>query len=186
MAVVIRSRAMTPKAKLFWLMLLISLPLDQLTKQWIIRNFHYGEVQEVIPGIFDLTYVRNPGGAFSFFASGPFEQRMAFFIGTTAVAVVLLAFFYRKLEPQAKLSAFSLGMILGGALGNLIDRLVYTEVIDFLDVHLWSGYTWPTFNLADSFIVVGVILLMVETFFAEQPGGEGPREPVESEDANPA
>lgn len=158
----------TPKAKLFWSMLLITLPLDQATKQWIIHNLHYGEVMEVVPGVFDLTHVRNPGGAFSFFADGPIEQRLTFFVGTTALAVVLLFIFYRRLEPEARLSAFSLGMILGGAAGNLIDRLVYTEVIDFLDFHLWSGYTWPTFNLADSFIVVGVILLVIETFLTEE------------------
>jgi signal peptidase II len=139
----------------------------------------------VIPGLFDLTYVRNPGGAFSFFAHGPFEQRMAFFVGTTAIAVVLLVIFYRRLEPEAKLSAFSLGMILGGALGNLFDRLIHTEVIDFIDVHLWSGYTWPTFNFADSFIVVGVVLLMVETFFADQAEGERPPE-AEGAGADPA
>jgi signal peptidase II len=110
---------------------------------------------------------------------------MAFFIGTTAIAVVLLLVFFRRLEPQARLSAFSLGMILGGALGNLIDRLVYTEVIDFIDVHLWSGYTWPTFNLADSFIVVGVILLMVETFFAEEPAEGGAPAPAKAENAGP-
>ena len=127
-------------------------------------NFHYGEVVEVIPGLFDLTHVRNPGGAFSFFASGPFAQRMVFFIGTTVLAIVLLVVFYRRLQPEERLSAVSLGAILGGALGNLIDRVVYTEVIDFLDVHLWGGYTWPTFNLADSWIVVGVGILMIEMF----------------------
>ncbi len=156
---------MSAKAKLFFPLLVISLFLDQLTKIWIIRTLHYGEVVEVIPGLFDLTHVRNPGGAFSFFADGAFEHRMAFFIGTTLIAVVLLVVFYRRLEPEARLSPFALGMILGGALGNLIDRIVHTEVIDFLDVHLWSGYTWPTFNLADSFIVVGVCLLVAETFF---------------------
>jgi len=159
--------AMPPKAKYFWLMLLVSLPLDQLTKHWILHRFHYGEVESVIPGFFDLTHVRNPGGAFSFFADGSFAHRMVFFVGTTAIAVVLLVIFYRRLEQEARLSAFALGMILGGALGNLIDRLVYTEVIDFIDIHLWSGYTWPTFNLADSFIVVGVVLLVIETFLGE-------------------
>lgn len=164
---------MSPKARYFFAMLLVALPLDQLTKWWIVSRFHYGEVLEVIPGVFDLTHVRNPGGAFSFFANGPFAQRMTFFVGTTFLAVLLLIYFYRRLEPGARFSAFSLGMILGGALGNLIDRLVYTEVIDFLDVHLWAGYTWPTFNLADSFIVVGVALLIVETFLVgEEPARE--------------
>jgi len=174
----------SPKAKLFLGTLLASLGLDQATKQAVIARFHYGERLEVIPGLLDLTHVRNPGGAFSFFADGPFEQRMVFFVGTTLVAVVLLLVFYRRLEPGDRLPAFALGIVLGGALGNLIDRLVYTEVIDFIDVHLWGGYTWPTFNVADSCIVVGVSLLIVESFLPESSRvvrggplpGEGPRD----------
>ena len=110
--------------------------LDQLTKYWIIGAFHYGERQSVIPGLFELTHVRNPGGAFSFFADGPFFERMLFFVGMTCVAIVLLLVFFRRLEPQARLTSTALGGILGGALGNLLDRLVHGEVIDFLD---WIG-----------------------------------------------
>jgi signal peptidase II len=94
---------------------------------------------------------------------------MVFFIGTTLLAIGLLIVFFRRLEPQARLSALALGVILGGAIGNLIDRLYYGEVIDFLDFHLWGGYTWPTFNLADSFIVVGVGILMLEILFDREP-----------------
>jgi signal peptidase II len=154
----------TPKLRIFLAALSVSLPLDQLTKYWITSNFYYHETVPIIPGFFDLTYVRNPGGAFSFFARGSFGQRMLFFIGTGILAIGLLIVFYRRLEPQARLSALALGSILGGAVGNLIDRVAYGEVIDFLDFHL-SGYTWPTFNLADSFIVVGVAILMLEIFF---------------------
>ncbi len=163
---------MTPKTSIFLISLLVSLPLDQLTKQWIIRNIHYADRIEVIPGLFDLTHVRNPGGAFSFFADGPFEQRMFFFIGTTLVAIVLLLLFLRKLMPEERLSALALGIILGGALGNLIDRIVYGEVIDFLDVHLLGGYTWPTFNVADSCIVIGVGILIGEIFLIEEEDSE--------------
>ena len=131
----------------------------------------------VLPGFFDLTHVRNPGGDFSFFASGPAEQRMIFFIGSTLLAIVLLVVFLWRLEPEVRLSAFALGIIFGGALGNLIDRLSYGEVIDFLDFHLWGGYTWPTFNLADSAIVVGVAILMLEIFLAD---GE-PEAPVSAD-----
>jgi len=160
----------TPKLYFFLATLLVSLPLDQLTKHWIVSRFYYGQTRSVIPGFFDLTYVRNPGGAFSFFADGLPEQRMVFFIGTTVLAIGLLIVFFRRLEPQARLSALALGTILGGAVGNLIDRLRYGEVIDFLDFHLWGGYTWPTFNLADSFIVVGVGILMLEILFDREPG----------------
>ena len=164
---------MATKYRWFLAALALALPLDQLSKIWIVKSFHYGERLQVIPGFFDLTHVRNPGGAFSFFASGPAEQRMIFFVGSTVLAIVLLALFLRRLEPQARLAALALGIILGGAVGNLIDRLVYGEVIDFLDFHLWGGYTWPTFNVADSVIVVGVGILLVEIFM--QDDGEQPR-----------
>ncbi|MBW2273982.1 MAG: signal peptidase II [Deltaproteobacteria bacterium] len=166
---------MTTKLRYFLAALVITLPLDQISKQWIIANFHYGEREILIPGILDFTHVRNPGGAFSFFADGPLEQRMLFFVGTTLIAIVLLLVFLKRLEGHERLSAIALGTILGGAMGNLIDRLVYSEVIDFIDVHLWGGYTWPTFNLADSFIVVGVALLMIEIFLNDE-GEEGAEE----------
>lgn len=160
---------MTPKMKWFLAALAVALPLDQLTKYAILARFHYGERYEVIPGLFDLTYVRNPGGAFSFFAHGPYEWRMLFFVGTTTVALILLLVFLARHESDARLSPLALGAIMGGALGNLADRLVHGEVIDFLDVHLWSGYTWPTFNVADSAIVIGVGLMIIEVFFFDAP-----------------
>ncbi len=158
-------------AKLRWFLgtLLIALPVDQITKRMVMANFYYGERLTVIPGFFDLTYVRNPGGAFSFFATGPVEIRMAFFVGTTIVAIGLLLVFYRRLTDDAVLSAAALGMILAGAIGNLIDRLAYGEVVDFLDFYI-ASYAWPTFNVADSCIVVGVGILILEIFlFDEDP-----------------
>lgn len=159
---------MSRKLVFFLSALFISLPLDWITKQWVISKIHYGDRIEVIPGFFDLTHVRNPGGAFSFFADGPFEQRMLFFVGTTCIAIVLLLLFYRRLPPDDRISALALGIILGGAIGNLIDRITLGEVIDFLDVHLWGGYTWPTFNIADSSIVVGVAFLIAQVFLEEE------------------
>lgn len=165
---------MAAKTRSFIAIFAITLILDQLTKIWIVADFHYAERWVLIPGLLDFTHVRNPGGAFSFFAGAPAFQRMTFFLGTTTVAIILLLFFFRRLPEDALLSAVALGAILGGAVGNMIDRIVYGEVIDFIDVHLWGGYTWPTFNLADSFIVVGVGVLIVETFLLEEepPGTE--------------
>ncbi len=166
---------MSPKTIAFLTSLLIVFPLDQATKHWIVSKVHYAERIEIIPGLFDITHVRNGGGAFSFFADGPLEQRMVFFVGTTLVAIVLLVVFFRKLEAREVLAATALGVVLGGALGNLTDRLRYGEVVDFIDVHLFGGYTWPTFNVADSAIVIGVILLIAEIFLAEEdePDGSG-------------
>jgi signal peptidase II len=163
---------MSPKLRVFMISLLVVFPLDQATKQWIVSNIHYADRIPVIPGFFDLTHVRNAGGAFSFFADGPHEQRMVFFIGTTLIAIGLLLTFYRKLKSDEVLPATALGVVLGGALGNLTDRLRYGEVVDFLDVHLWAGYTWPTFNVADSAIVIGVTLLVLEIFLGEEEGVE--------------
>lgn len=164
--VVIGWAAMAAKTRFFFVALVLALGLDQLTKFWVIGELHYGERHSVIPGLFELTHVRNPGGAFSFFADGPVFERMLFFVGMTCVAIVLLLVFFRRLEPEARLTSVALGAILGGALGNLIDRLVHREVIDFLDFHIGTYY-WPTFNLADCFIVIGVGFLLVEMFFEE-------------------
>ena len=90
---------MSAKIRFFVTTLLIALGLDRLSKQWIVANFDYGERSAVIPGLLDLTYVTNPGGAFSFFADGPLELRLLFFIGTTLVAIALLLVFFRRLEP---------------------------------------------------------------------------------------
>jgi len=152
--------------------------IDRLTKLWIVDRFHYGERMAVIPDLFNLTHVRNPGGAFSFMATMAPEFRQAFFLGTGAVAIVLLLAFFRRLEPGQWLSATAIGAVLGGAVGNLTDRIVYGEVIDFLDFRLWGGYVWPTFNMADCWIVVGVGVLMLEMFL------EPETEAVESEEGD--
>ncbi|HIF91576.1 MAG TPA: signal peptidase II [Myxococcales bacterium] len=141
-----------------------TLLIDKFTKIWIIGRLHYGEMWVLIPDRFNLTHVRNPGGAFSFMVSMPSGLRFAFFLSTGVLAVVLLLSFFRRLEPGRTLSAAAIGAVLGGAIGNLSDRVVYGEVIDFLDVRLWGGYIWPTFNMADCWIVVGVGLLMLEMF----------------------
>jgi signal peptidase II len=166
---------MTPKLKLFLGASLLCVPLDQLTKAWISRALAYGDEVPVIDGFFHITHVRNPGAAFSLMASSPEPVRLFFFVGVTLVAIALLVSFYRKLAPGDRFSALSLGLILGGAVGNLIDRLRLGEVVDFLHFRLWGGYSWPDFNLADSFIVVGVILLVIELLAAEGESREEAR-----------
>ena len=158
---------MTPKLKLFLGALLVSIPFDQLTKEWIARSLGYADEIPVIEGFFHITHVRNPGAAFGVLATSPEPVRLFFFVGVTLVAIGLIFSFYRKLAPGDRFSALSLGLILGGAVGNLIDRVRYGEVVDFLHFRLWGGYTWPDFNLADSFIVVGVILLVIELLASE-------------------
>ena len=158
---------MTPKLKLFLGALALSIPLDQLTKEWILRSLSYSDEIPVVPGFFHITHVRNPGAAFGMLATSPEPVRLFFFVGVTLVAIGLIFSFYRKLAPGDRFSALSLGLILGGAVGNLLDRLRHGEVVDFLHFRLWGGYTWPDFNLADSFIVIGVSLVVLEMLATE-------------------
>jgi signal peptidase II len=111
--------------------------------------------------------VRNPGAAFGPFADGDPVHRLTFFIGVSIVAILIILSFFRQIAPGDRLSALALGLILGGAGGNLIDRVFRGEVVDFLHFRLWGGYSWPDFNLADSFIVVGVGMLVLELLATE-------------------
>jgi signal peptidase II len=165
---------MTPKLKVFLGAFTPALLLDQASKEWVIRALSYADQVRVIDGFFYLTHVRNPGAAFSLFAESPEPFRKVFFIGVTLIAIALIFSFYRKLAPGDRLSALALGLVLGGAVGNLLDRLRHGEVVDFLRFELWRGYSWPDFNLADSFIVVGVGLLILELLATE---GESRVEP---------
>jgi signal peptidase II len=164
----------TAKLRVFGIALALALPLDQLSKLWIASHAAYGVPRPVIEGFFYLTYVRNPGAAFSLFAGAPEAWRVGGFIGLTLVAIVAIFSFLRRLEPGDRLSAAALGLILAGAIGNLIDRVRFKEVVDFLDFRLIGGYVWPTFNLADSFIVVGTAFLVL-TLFLQPADGEAAR-----------
>jgi len=151
---------------------LVTLALDQVTKWEIVERFAYGERWVVIPGFFNLTQVRNPGGAFSFLATLSDGWREGFFFATGSLAIVLLLMFLHRLDPEEWVAPIAIGGVLGGAIGNLIDRVIYGEVIDFLDFRLIGGYVWPTFNLADCWIVMGVAVLMIQMFFEADPDEE--------------
>lgn len=164
----------TPKARIFWLTFALALALDVGTKAWVSASIHYGDYVSVIDGFFLITHVRNPGAAFSFLADSDPTFRRAFFLVASSLAVVLILSFYRNLAPGERFSALALGLILGGAVGNLLDRIFRSgEVVDFLHFRLWQGYSWPDFNVADSVIVVGVLLLILELFASEGESREG-------------
>ncbi len=145
----------------------LSLPLDRLTKWLVIENIHFGSSREVIAGFFYLTHVRNTGAAFGLGQGLPEELRMTFFIGASIVAIAIIFSFWRRLAPGEWFAALGLGLILGGAMGNLLDRIQHGEVVDFLHVRLWGGYSWPDFNIADSSIIVGVAILVLELLASE-------------------
>ncbi|MEW6676469.1 MAG: signal peptidase II [Pseudomonadota bacterium] len=143
-----------------WLAGLVLL-LDQLTKVWVMDSLV--AYQDVIPltGFFNLVHVHNTGAAFSLFADQPGWQRF-FFIVLAGIATVVILYLLKKTRGQPLFNA-ALALILGGAVGNLIDRVLYGHVIDFLDFYVGTWH-WPAFNVADSGITVGAALLIWDSF----------------------
>ena len=150
------------KYRLVLIVAAIVLLLDQVTKWYVRQSVGLYESIAVIDSIFHITHVRNSGGAFSLFAGTSQTFRLPFFMSVCTIAVAGLLYFVSKLESRQWLLLFALGGILGGALGNLTDRIVSGEVTDFLDFH-WHGYYWPAFNVADSFISTGMVILLVHS-----------------------
>ena len=136
--------------------------LDQLTKYLVIKKFYLHESVKVITGFFNLTYVRNPGAAFGILAGASGAWRTIFFVTVSVVALAVIATLVHKTAERLPLIAFAL--IGGGAVGNLIDRVRFGEVVDFIEWY-YRSYHWPTFNIADSAITAGVVLLAVDMLF---------------------
>lgn len=121
----------------------------------------FGQQIPVIPGLFSLWHVRNPGAAFGLFAAAPAGFRIPFFIGVAILALVVITVMYLRQGHESRSLRFGLATLAGGAAANLLERLVAGEVVDYLDVYVGS-YHWPTFNLADVAINVGVGLLLLD------------------------
>ncbi len=134
--------------------------LDRLTKSVIIGYLAVGDVIPVVPGFFDIVHVRNRGAAFGILGGGGTASAVVLAI-VSALAIAVL--FYLIKEATTRLQIFALSLITGGALGNLVDRIVLGEVVDFLDFHA-RGYHWPAFNVADSAITIGVVLALVSFY----------------------
>lgn len=145
---------------------------DQLTKLHIMQTMRLHESIPIVPNLFSLTYIRNPGAAFGFLAGSSNAFRMVFFGLTSIFALVLLCTILYRMPERDWMGRLSVAAILGGAIGNLIDRLRFGEVIDFLDVYI-DTYHWPAFNVADSAITVGVVFLIIHFAFEkkEHPPG---------------
>jgi signal peptidase II len=145
-----------------WLGLsLLALVLDQGSKLAVDSTMQLYQSIPVLP-FFKLTYVHNTGAAFSFLSHAGGWQRW-FFAGLALVISVVITVWLSRLQKQETLLAIALSLILGGAVGNLIDRLAYGYVIDFLDVY-YGTWHWPAFNIADSAITLGVMLMLAESF----------------------
>ncbi len=134
--------------------------LDQVSKAYIDASMYLHESIPIIPGYFNLTYIRNPGAAFGIMGTTSSGFRLVFFFLTSVLAMGLLVTIFLRLEPGDWWGQLTIASIFGGAIGNFIDRLQYGEVIDFLDFYI-NGYHWPAFNVADSAISVGVCSLLL-------------------------
>ncbi len=144
---------------LVWLgIAMLVVVLDQITKTLILGAFQYGDSRHVTD-FFNIVRVHNTGAAFSFLAGASGWQRW-FFVGLGVVASLFILWMLRT-QGHQKLFAFALSLILGGAVGNVVDRLLHGYVVDFLDFH-WSGSHFPAFNVADSAISVGAALLIFD------------------------
>lgn len=145
----------------------VTVLLDQATKIHIMQTMRLHESIPVIDGFFNLTYIRNPGAAFGLLASSGPVFRTVFFGLASVFALGLLATIFFRLQEEDRTGQLSVAAILGGALGNLIDRVRYGEVIDFLDFYL-GPYHWPAFNVADAAISVGVFFLVLHYVFEKK------------------
>jgi len=165
----VSSRPTSKLPVLFGISALIVL-LDRITKLWVSRHIELGSARTVIPRIFSISHVQNDGAAFSLFAASSRPQlvRVAL-IGFSIIAAIAVFGFLIKMGRQLTATTLALALILGGAIGNVYDRLAYGTVVDFLEVHIIVGswnYHWPDFNVADSAIVVGGILLFLGALLA--------------------
>jgi signal peptidase II len=149
-----------------WLLLIAALVifLDRLSKLWIVAHVRPGSAITVIPRIFRITHVLNTGAAFSIFADSvsPSAVRIGLIL-FSIFAVLIVAVLLWRVGRTFTLTSAALALILGGAIGNLYDRVRFAHVVDFLEVHI-VHYHWPDFNVADSCIVIGACLLLVEIF----------------------
>lgn len=161
---------MTPKVKLVGGLLIAIVLLDQVTKWFVDRTMPLYHSIPVIDKFFNLTYIRNTGAAFGILAGSAAAFRLPFLMIFSLLAIGFIIVMLRRLPERETGLISALAFILGGAIGNLIDRFAYGEVIDFLDFY-WANYHWPAFNIADSFITVGVTITV---YYLIKAKGEDP------------
>jgi signal peptidase II len=146
--------------------------LDQATKWWIRRSMELHEFRPLIEGLLSLSHIRNRGAAFGILQDADLPHQSAIFSAVSLLALGAIAFYAVRLPAEAKLPRLALSLVLGGAVGNLIDRVRFGYVVDFIHVY-WKHHQWPDFNAADSAITVGVTLLLLDMLRAPE-GGPAP------------
>jgi lipoprotein signal peptidase len=142
---------------------------DRISKSSIVSHFDLGQPAPVIDGLFNITYVQNTGVAFGILNAFSSPAKV-FFLGLVAgIAAIVVIIYSLRNDPRNRMLQGALALVLAGALGNLYDRIRFGYVVDFLEFHA-RGYYWPSFNIADMSITIGVILLAWEMFHNEAPG----------------
>lgn len=164
------------RKKAYLLLALAVFVLDQWTKWWVEANLSLHRPLEIIPGFLNLTHVENPGVAFGLFAGFDSPARTLLLTALGLAALGVVAFYYSRIDPGQRLVLVALTLIAGGAVGNLTDRVLSGSVTDFIDAYFRS-YHWHTFNVADSAITIGVLLILWDSF---RPGVDerSPEEPL--------
>ena len=160
----------TPPRRLPWLLLISALDFlaDRLTKNWVVAHIPIGGAIPVIPRVLRITHWLNEGAAFSLFAdsASPHAVRWGLIAFTLLAALAVLIAMIR-LGSRFTLTTVALALILGGAIGNVHDRIAYGSVVDFIEVHIFT-YHWPDFNVADSSIVTGACLLLLDSLLPDR------------------
>lgn len=168
---------MKNKYVFFWLWTFIAFFADQITKIWIRLNISMGENIDVIPNFLKIVHAENKGAAWGIFSNAWY--RLPFFFLSTLVAIFGIVIFVKKLGSTQRYALFALSMVLGGALGNFVDRIIFQSVTDFIYFYIRTepmssfllktiGYnSWPAFNIADATIILGLILLLIDMFFLD-------------------
>lgn len=157
--------------KFYFLIALFVVLLDRMTKWAVAKDISLHDGIQVIPGFFRLTHIENRGAAFGLFAESPAEWKIALLVMFSIVALVVVSALLWRNSHTVTTTGIGLALILGGAVGNLWDRLLNGRVVDFLLFYV-GRYQWPAFNVADSAIVCGAGLLVIEILFAKAPAHE--------------
>jgi signal peptidase II len=142
--------------------------LDQITKFLVSGHMVINTAREIIPGLFNLVYVRNTGAAFSLLAGADPSWRQTFFVVMSVLGVAVISIAYLRTPRRERWNRWALALLFGGALGNLVDRVRFGSVVDFLDFYV-GGRHWPAFNVADSAISVGAVMLILALLTAKRP-----------------
>ena len=171
------SSTAAPPRKPFWILFgVITIPvivLDQATKLFVQAHMALYESIALIPNYLDLTYTLNPGAAFSMLANAPLWVRKAFLLSMSGAAIIVLTVLILR-TARVSINSIAFALILGGAAGNLIDRALRGRVIDFMRAHYYD-LNYPIFNVADSAISIGVVLIILVSFFGHDDDVESPR-----------